>query len=1262
MLPKPASEDQFEAMCRALYAEIWADPTCMRVGRRGQFQGGVDILGMEKGEPVGAQCKFYDRTKFTYATVLDDVAKVEQSGIPLRRLYFATTAAPDATLVHKVHELNVRRTADRLFTISIHAWDQLCAYIQSHPKVGQDYIPEFPGGMLFEIRDTSREALDILRNLSKGVMAKPDILPLANGAETDPRVAAGLDVVREALLGGRTDDARAALERLGSPNTFPDAFSKFRWHTNKAAIELHDGATELAVENYLAAYRLAPRNEKAHVNRCHALLLKKDASGALQAAEDALLSFPANPTLWSILVIARDALGTNDAMDGIPKSVADSDDVRFARARIARNRGNYESAIDILEAMLADDDPSGQVKRTYLADALEWATKDTALALQGHISARQRSALMAAVELFEPIEACVARSQSRAVAEELASNIATALVMLGKDGRAQIIIKIGLDLHPASEMLIRLRLMYLIEHGSKEEVLNLLQASSESISNSALAVAAEFAATRGEVEWCLSLIEAAAVRDPCDRNLRDLKLLAYQARFANGETSLVIDELECYVASNEHHLMARLLLAQVLKRSGKAVDARRVMEELVPYLRGSDVGSADIVNAADLLFGLGSFEHAGELYDRVIRHPADDAITVKFLICLIETGQRKKVRDTLEQMDSVSRASGEVRRIEANLAAQSGNWRDVRRLLEEELAERPGSVKVATGYATALHHLGLQVELANFLLTDPSFDNSDLDEEFEFAKLQARAGLPLLGANRMLRVFAANPTSVKAASLYLTQVMLSRLPGDAFQLPTVSDPCAVRLHGERGDWVVAIGTRSEIGCWPEVIPSRIPVAASLLGRQVGQSVSVERDGLSQPYEIVEIQTPLAFVAGKASDLLAAANTREGPLWSSNILENDGSMNVDVLISQARARREHVERVFEVFGKSRYPLAVLANLLGSDLVSLYLDWPSSLLPLFVGVESPNGNVHSACSIVSGGGRSVLDLAVVIELTRLSLFESAAGVMPRAAIPSSNRELLREILDMHQLHKPTATIAEREGRLHIADLAADAYDARTRLLQQALQNIDRYLEVLPVVGPSEAPAELRAVCFELGRATADVLMLCLEQESILVCDDGGLSSIAGEFGISSRTNLQGILKALLQSGEITPLMYAEFLLSKIQRGHEFIAMSPEDLIELAVGSPRNKVEAALGSLSAPEIDSGYAASVVCEFLRLAARRLAAAEVGPIAQAALRALTAERQDQAKELEALISQVLIKHYGRNGRRLKPCERRAFGVLLARR
>jgi hypothetical protein len=356
-LARPETEEKFEAMCHALYRRMWNDTGCMRMGGSGQSQFGVDILGHDGKKSVGVQCKHYNKKAFTLSTVTDDIEKADQAKLDIEHLLFATTAPSKSTLVKEIHELSAKRRRDGKFTVSVDFWGNLSGHILLYPEIGRAYIPGFPGSTPLEIKETVSTHLTLyqgdrestrqvhttfLDNQNKlleqvGTLLQRNAAPEARGDEADPRVVASLDFIRDRLREGKSRDARELLEALGDPAQFKDQFSRFRWHTNYAAVALLEGRYEEAAKGFLEAFQLAPDHEKAHANRAHAMLLKKDLAAALMACEESLGQFPESILLWSVKLNARQLLGEPEPDRDLPEGLRDTPELLFTRARLNAN-------------------------------------------------------------------------------------------------------------------------------------------------------------------------------------------------------------------------------------------------------------------------------------------------------------------------------------------------------------------------------------------------------------------------------------------------------------------------------------------------------------------------------------------------------------------------------------------------------------------------------------------------------------------------------------------------------------------------------------------------------------------------------------------------------------------------------------------------------------------------------------------------------------------------------------------------------------
>lgn len=1280
-LQRPVDEGDFEALCIHLYSRVWNVTGLMRVGRGGQAQFGVDILGHDGRQSVGIQCKHYVSTKFTYATVTSDVAEADAANLTIRHLIFATTAPAKAEVVRAVHELSERRRAAGKFTVSVDYWNAICDHIRMYPEVGRAFIPGFPGGTLLAVSETVVESLTVVREIAAkqelykqeildavtgAAVSKPAVAPDARGDEADPGVVASLDFIRDRMREGKTADAKQLLEKLGDPSAFKDEFSKFRWATNMAAIAMLEGDEDRAAEGFLKAYVFAPDDEKAHVNRIHAYFMRKKFEAADVACDEALAKFPNSSALWGLSLHTRDAVGRATLDAEVPEAALKSSEFLFAKSRLLGKRGDCKASIDLLQQCIALDGGSLDARRALLAEALTWASVDPLAALMGQLSPEKRLALQDALGQFEPLEQVLPAQQADKISEELATNVVSSLLILDQEPRARRLAHQLLSRHPQLEQLLRTHVMDLAERKDFAALHAVADGQLDVLPGSVLAMLAEISAHEGDVAWNSQIIAAIERRAGEDERLPKALPLAFLASWCHGDKVEALAGIQAHLRLHPDDMLAGVLQGRFLKDLGRRPEALAAARTCRDKLLADAVG-LETLYVADLLFDLKQHEEAAPLYERLVRNPGGDELTWKLLACFIQTDQRWRAQRTFDALPPSVRSQSNLRRLEINLAGIMGDWTRMRVLLEQELAADPTSTECILGCADVLFRLGEREALTALAAKDPVLKLATPDQELSFARFQMNCGFGDLAVARLFRVFRAHPTNERLAGHFLGQLMLAQNLTLLNSPQVVGPGVAVQLKQGDALWSIAIDTAESprVETWPDLVQPGSEIALRLAGLRLGQRAIVRRGMFDQEVEVVGISTLVAFAAEKAQALVAGSANAAGPIWSVRIVKEDGAIDVDVLLRSAKQRREHVEQTFHLYSQHALPLCVLAKLIGTDPIQLLLEWPWKLTPLFVGVGSEDERQNAFAILQGGRQRYVVDLLTIAELIRLGVAPAVSALIGRPLVAQTQREHLLVIMAGLGEPRESANLSEQGGRLRIVDVPAWYYTRRRRLLEAVLAFVDSACDVVPTTGPQVVTDVHRSLARTLDRSTLDTLYLCVEHNAVLLSEDGGLRTLAVEAGVATSMGVQPVLMEAVDNGRSSHQKYVDALEIKLLANHNFVSVAARDLMLMARRTPDRIAPAAAAvfqSFRKPTLDFESGVKVAGEFIRIAAARLPAATVGRYAKAILEALQHGRPRFEKVLVRYFARQVRPFFGRNGRRLAPHVRREFGAQLLRR
>lgn len=1287
-LARPDTEDDFEAMCHQLYGRMWRDSTCVRVGRGGQSQFGVDILGNDGTQPVGVQCKHFNKKAFTLGVVASDVAEADKAGLTIELLIFATTAPSNSNVVRDVVALSETRRKQGKFAVSVHFWGDICGHIRMHPEVGRAFIPSFPGGTVLSIKEDTATTLFVVREtkssneafhadtsgrlqeLVRLVQAREPATtaPDANGTEVDPRVVASLDFIRDRLNEGKSQDAKKLLELLGDPDRFRDVFSRFRWHTNRAAVDLIEGEYDQAAKRYLKAFQLAPENEKANANRVHAHLLLKEFRAAQSACDEGLTRHPGSSMLWALRLHVLHELGQADPEAELPEALRNSDDLLFARARLRSRRSDFPGSLDLLRQCMAAKPGSIEFERAFLADALSWASIEPVAALHGQMGEAQRAALSDAVARFEPIENKLASIQPDHVSLELTNNLALALQLLGSDDRARAVAQQALSRHPLSEGLLRIRVQHLDEQNDVAGIHTLTDARLGELPPSTLALLAEVSANRGDLSWhaCVMSVAEAKVQEP--DKLQQLRVLAFHAQWCAGQRQQAVDAARAYVHQHPVHVLGRVVMGHMLRRSGDRAGAIVQAKTCLDHLPTAGA-TLEVLQVAELFYALRQFGDAAGLLGRLVTAPGRDEFTYKLLVSLVSADQRQRAQLLLDRLAPDARQAPEVRRVEIDLARRKGDWSRMRDLLAIDVAGEPTNASLAVGYAGALLRAGDNDQFKAFVDGDPRFADAEVDDEIEFAKYQAHAGLPERAIVRVFELFRKHPSSGKVAGYFLIQMLMSTSHSLA-EPPDVAGPgAAVRLQGATESWWVVIDDAARPGeSWPEVVAPNSEVARRLQGKRLGEAVEMRRGMGEQEARVVGLGTLVGFAAQKAQDLIASSANPHGPIWSVRIIDDAGKVDIETLLRAGKERREQVEDALGLYKQHPIPLCALAHMLGAEVDTLLLDWPYQEASLFVGFGSHEELGASLGVVRTPGLRYVVDLLTMVEMVRHEAVESVIRLLGRLLVPQTVRESLVRSLQLADasITKSSAVVGERDGRLVHTAVPPSYHQTRAKLLRRVLEAIDIQCDLTPVMGPQVVSEEHRRLGDVLDHATHDVVYLCLERDAVLLSEDGALRLLTASVGVRAAVGLQPVLMEACDRSFYSRDAYADTVSRKLAAGHDFVSLRAQDLLSLAERSPQKVSRAvivALETFRRPTLDIASGAVVGSAFLRDAAQRLSPKVVGIYARHVHEVLIHGRPELAPAITRGLARLLQAQplYGRGGRRIAKAHRRLFGDLLLR-
>ena len=139
-LPGMKSFDEFQDISRDALAIKWDSPNLQIVGRNGQDQGGIDILGPnDLGVSTGIQCRNTKKLDYVELEILADEAETEHG---ISEYWVAWSGERDANILKDIRLISEKRIKAGKIPMGIFFYQDLTDEILNEKAVFDKYFPE----------------------------------------------------------------------------------------------------------------------------------------------------------------------------------------------------------------------------------------------------------------------------------------------------------------------------------------------------------------------------------------------------------------------------------------------------------------------------------------------------------------------------------------------------------------------------------------------------------------------------------------------------------------------------------------------------------------------------------------------------------------------------------------------------------------------------------------------------------------------------------------------------------------------------------------------------------------------------------------------------------------------------------------------------------------------------------------------------------------------------------------------------------------
>ncbi|WP_083925131.1 GreA/GreB family elongation factor [Thioalkalivibrio sp. ALJ15] len=1133
----------------------------------------------------------------------------------------------------------------------------------SHSKALEDGLHS----LVIQQEEASKDNKELISRYSQNEqrLAKIENLlensPFSKGDEINKLLAKQLDKASNLINAGQVKDAHNLLETISDEVQGSDDYTRFRWHTNQGACLLACGDREGAAKQYLIAYDLSKNEEKAVANKIRAYFLLGDLGAAFAESEAAVRGYPKSGIICALHINAKSLMGRPIEESELASELRNDKSVLLVLSDLRSREKSHKDSYHLARASFQKDKSSIDAKRAMLAAALSWATSDVVKAHYKQLSSEQLQALTEAFDCFGDVVSLLNGIQSKNVFTELAHNLAFAAELIGNDRLKGKIIALASSMHPDDDAFIWYKVRELKDAGDTDALHGLTDDILERLDKPLLFSIAEAGANTGDSVWVEAIAHELELKGLNDREKEDLFGLELCAMWKGGDRSaaLRVTEENWQRITSSPSLLS--FYVRMLDDQGDLAERDRLLQECRKLPENAT--SIEIIQIADVLYDFDEYFDASKAYRLLIESPSDDYLTKRYVDSLIKSGQRAKASTVLDELSPDVRAKSVFKRIEANLARATGDLDKLEEILSRELRDSPSDSYIALGYIATLYRKKKLDELHEYLETNSTYAPVVEQNEIEIAKYEMELGYQDSALLRVYRLFRAKPGDSEVAGYFLLLMLLANDLDRLSGIERVGVCCVVCLQSGNDVKTVVIEPKEIQGSgWAQCISEDSDLAKRILDRKVGDEIELDIGIVTKHWKITKIDSMFTFALSIAQGVVADNASSAGPIWSVNVQKSDGELDFTPILETLKKRSERVEYVFGIYADKKLPLQMLAKALGTDIVSLFLEWPYIKYDLFVssGLRDERDGIKE--QIERRDKAYVVDITALVELHTLGVLYESVQVLGKPLVASSTKESLQEILRVHGKMEPSGVASEIDGQLCYQNVPKAFFDDRSKLLNDLMQFIDNYCDVVPVIGPEAVTEQQLSLEQHIGSACSDAILLSLERNAILVAEDGGFRALAVGMGVEATSWLQPILMVMRDEGVISGPEYSQIILNKLERRHSFTSFSATDVLWAASLTPNNvsqAAELAIKAFRSKTLDLRSGVVVASQFLAGAVESVSPSVLHEYYNRVFESLSCGREEYMVDIrEALRANIVyaLRYAGPN-----KAERRIrkFGSLL---
>jgi cellulose synthase operon protein C len=968
--------------------------------------------------------------------------------------------------------------------------------------------------------------------------------------------------------------------------------TRFRVLTNISAAKISLGQETEGAEGLLEAESLAPTDIKAHCNSTLAYILLGEPKKAMDKALQTIKAHPDNSEAYAMLLVAAAKNDTIiDPLPLLPEGQLESFEVVLQLSEFYRHKNNPKEATRWIRKAFELNPDRTEIRELYAVCLLDEIFSNVAVTYGRQIKPEQLTQLAEARDILNDLWEKGKNSEVVRRFIPCAINLSNVERLLGNSEHSHQILKDAMRLIPDDYQLIRQAAFLAMENGRHDKACALLADIPDQAFEGKLLMEAEALLNINKYPQALEKIDLfiASVTDANPRVITIANALRIRLLKETMGVDAAVTEGEKLAEETADNLDYMITVFQVLYDGGFR-DKAKEWAEKAKALIGKQAGYIDISLVADAYFQLDLYQDAATLYKDIVPSDRDTRDLRRYLICLMETDQRREALEKISQLPEDVTKLPFYSKLCAELYNRAGNLPTSQKYLEIYLKAAPEDLRARLSWINLMERMGKTDLVEEFLGSAAKFPNAKSDETVYLSQVLARhrKGKEAVAlAYNNLRKF----NSVASAHLGYVGLFLGLLKSvpeidHVVKEQSIEADCAFTVEldsGKRMSFVIEDAPDS--GLLEQEIGSAHLIAQKALGLKVGERFVLHEDEIRrEESEIVEVKHKYLFALHNSMADFGYRFAGEKGFFGVHLKTgDDGKPDFQFLLNMISQRHDAVLRFENLYRTQPLPIDFMAKHLGVNPIDAWFGLCRSERVKIICCQGTPEERNAAFTLL----HARKDGFVIDPITLNSLFilnvhnEILAFSGGRLGITQSTMDLFKGLVDSRRIMSAHASMGKQGEQFYLQEFSEENIEESIKPFEELMEWCKANCEIVPAVGKKALSEQDKRILTCFDAAFIDTLFAAEGSDRLLLSDDHRYRQCAKlMFGIDGVWT-QPLLQTAVATGHFSREKYNDAVIHLLDLNYSFIYIMADNLIfqleenNYEVKGGLSKILAALGS---------------------------------------------------------------------------------------